>query len=506
MASEARWRVAGNCGQLLPISAARAISRRSADEAANLTPLVSFNGGDGSNPVGAGVIMDAKGNLFGTTFSGGAHGGGTVFEIAKTAEGYASTPTVLYSFCLLPNCADGQGPNGSLIFDAKGNLFGTTFGGGLSVGPSGGGTVFEIVKTAHGYASTLTTLIHFNTATGTGPSAGLIADGKGNLFGTTANSGPNDGQGTVFEIVKTAHGYASTPTVLVTFIGTNGGGSFAPVIADAHGNLFGTTFFGGANNKGVVFEIVKTAHGYASTPTVLYSFCSLSNCADGAGPEAGLIIDTKGNLFGTTTGDLVNAGTVFEIARTADGYASTPTTLVTFFCAPGNCGDGDRPGPRAGLIADPRGNLFGTTFNGGANGDGTVFKIAKTADGYASTPTTLADFDGSDGANPWGDLLADAKGTLFGTTNVGGANNRGTVFEVTDSGFIIFAGTPGKPNCFGQSVAALARQYGGLNAAAEALGYPSVRALQKAILEFCEPDEAAEHRKNNAGQSNSISP
>ena len=219
-----------------------------------------------------------------------------------------------------------------------------------------------------------------------------------------------------------------------------------------------------------------------------------------------MIIDTKGNLFGTTTGDLVNAGTVFEIARTADGYASTPTTLVTFFCAPGNCGDGDRPGPRAGLIADPRGNLFGTTFNGGANGDGTVFKIAKTADGYASTPTTLADFDGSDGANPWGDLLADAKGTLFGTTNVGGANNRGTVFEVTDSGFIIFAGTPGKPNCFGQSVAALARQYGGLNAAAEALGYPSVRALQKAILEFCEPDEAAEHRKNNAGQSNSISP
>ena len=431
MASEARWRVAGNCGQLLPISAARAISRRSADEAANLTPLVSFNGGDGSNPVGAGVIMDAKGNLFGTTFSGGAHGGGTVFEIAKTAEGYASTPTVLYSFCLLPNCADGQGPNGSLIFDAKGNLFGTTFGGGLSVGPSGGGTVFEIVKTAHGYASTLTTLIHFNTATGTGPSAGLIADAKGNLFGTTANSGPNDGQGTVF-------------------------------------------------------EIVKTAHGYASTPTVLYSFCSLSNCADGAGPEAGLIIDTKGNLFGTTTGDLVNAGTVFEIARTADGYASTPTTLVTFFCAPGNCGDGDRPGPRAGLIADPRGNLFGTTFNGGANGDGTVFKIAKTADGYASTPTTLADFDGSDGANPWGDLLADAKGTLFGTTNVGGANNRGTVFEVTDSGFIIFAGTPGKPNCFGQSVAALARQYGGLNAAAEALGYPSVQALQEAIMAFCE--------------------
>jgi uncharacterized repeat protein (TIGR03803 family) len=121
-----------------------------------------------------------------------------------------------------------------------------------------------------------------------------------------------------------------------------------------------------------------------------------------------------------------------------------------------------------------------------------VFEIAKTDHGYASTPTTLVSFcalgfpNCPDGAFPEGDLIADSKGNLFSTTAAGGANGLGTVFEVTDTGFVIFAGTPGKPNCFGQSVAALARQYGGLNAAAEALGFPSARALQKAILDFCE--------------------
>jgi uncharacterized repeat protein (TIGR03803 family) len=117
-----------------------------------------------------------------------------------------------------------------------------------------------------------------------------------------------------------------------------------------------------------------------------------------------------------------------------------------------------------------------------------VFEIAKTDGGYASTPTTLVSFNGTDGSGPFAGLIADPTGNLFGTTGFGGANDGGTVFEITDSGFVvrpIFAGTPGKPNCFGKSVSALARQYGGLNAAAAALGYPSVRALQKAIMEFC---------------------
>src|SRR6266404_4223628 len=190
--------------------------------AANLTPLVSFNGTDGARPR-AGLLADANGNLFGTTEAGGALGFGTVFEIAKTAGGYASTPTVLVSF---------------------------------------------------------------NRTNGALPLAGLIADANGNLFGTTVSGGAN-GHGTVFEIAKTAGGYATTPTILVSFNGTNGSFPVAGLIADANGNLFGTTLFGGANGQGTVFEIAKTASGYASTPTILVSFCAQTNCTDGANPPAG---------------------------------------------------------------------------------------------------------------------------------------------------------------------------------------------------------------------------
>ena len=475
---------------------------------ANLTPLVSFSGADGSNPQGK-LISDAQGNLFGTTELGGANGQGvfshgTVFELAKTASGYASTPTTLVSFCSLPNCADGEHPAGGLIADANGDLFGTTQSGGAN----GRGAVFEIVKTASGYASTPTILVDFcslaNCADGAAPSAGLIFDTDGNLFGTTRDGGVNGGSfsGTVFEIPKILGGYASTPTTLVSFCSplpncTEGAAPQASLIVDRKGNLFGTTTEGGANASesvfsGTVFEIAKTHRGYATTPTTLVSFCSLANCADGRVPFGNLIFDTDGNLFGTTFGGpfpigMGGAGTVFEIAKTAGSYSGTPTTLVSF-CSLPNCVDGEHPA--AGLIADTKGNLFGTTENGGANGRGTVFEIVKTASGYASTPTILVDFcslaDCADGEGPVAGLIADPKGNLFGTTNVGGANNAGVVFEVTDSGFVIFAGTPGKPSCLRKSVRALARQYGGLNAAAAALDYPNVPALQNAISDFCE--------------------
>jgi uncharacterized repeat protein (TIGR03803 family) len=169
-----------------------------------------------------------------------------------------------------------------------------------------------------------------------------------------------------------------------------------------------------------VFEIAKTKHGYASTPTTLVSFCALPNCADGSFPVAGLIADANGNLFGTTAGGGAHdSGTVFEIAKTKHGYASTPTTLISFCALPG-CADGSAP--MAGLISDADGNLFGTTADGGVYDDGTVFEIAKTKHGYASTPTTLVSFDGDNGDFPLAGLIADAHGNLFGTTDSGGAH------------------------------------------------------------------------------------
>jgi uncharacterized repeat protein (TIGR03803 family) len=379
---------------------------------ANLTTLFSGNGFEAS-----GVIADANGDLFGTTVDEGADDAGTVFEIAKTPTGYASTPTLVASF----TGESSSGPVASLIADSNGDLFGTTEGGGAD----NAGTVFAIAKTAGGYASTPATLAAFNSADGFSIEGGLIADSNGDLFGTTSGGGAFDG-GTVFEIAKTAIGYASTPITLASFNGSPITGPAAGLVADADGDLFGTTKGSGADDDGTVFEIAKTANGYASTPITLVSF----NGVDGSDPMAGLIVDTNGDLFGSTTGvDLdgnpIADGTVFEIKKTAAGYASTPTTLVNF-----NGTNGELP--TDSLIAD----LFGTTKGGGTNGDGTVFEIAKTADGYTSAPITLVNFNGVDGIAPEASLIPDANGDLFGTTTPAGQFDDGTVFEVTGSGFV----------------------------------------------------------------------
>ncbi|HZZ25509.1 MAG TPA: choice-of-anchor tandem repeat GloVer-containing protein [Roseiarcus sp.] len=329
-----------------------------------LTTLVSFNGANGAGP--GSLIADANGDIFGTTALGGANEDGTVFEIPKTAGGYASTPTTLVSTL--------EAPERSLIADANGDLFGTTADGGAN----GLGSVVEIAKTAGGYASTPTTLVSFNGTNGEFPEGSLIVDSNGDLFGTALQGGANDG--TVFEIVKSAGGYASMPTTLDSFNVADGVDPQAGLIADANGDLFGTTALGGANGDGTAFEIAKTAGGYASMPTTLVSF----NETNGGDPIASLIADANGDLFGTTAGGGANeGGTVFEIAKTAGGYASMPTTLVSFNDANGEL-------PEGGLIADANGDLFGTTDGGGANGDGGVFEIAKTAGGMPARPPRLS--------------------------------------------------------------------------------------------------------------------
>jgi uncharacterized repeat protein (TIGR03803 family) len=438
LATDGRVSRRTGCLMLILLSA---MALSTAASAQTLTTLVNFNGSNGNYVSQGGVIADANGNLFGLTETGGAYGYGTVFEISKTAGGYASAPTTLVSF----NMSDGGVPDGGLIVDANGNLFGTTAYGGAY----GDGTVFEVAKTTTGYASTPTILASFDGGDGEFPLASLIADASGNLFSTTQIGGASyvsstsPGIGTVFEIAKTVGVYADTPTTLVNFDGGNGDRSEAPLLADAGGNLYGTTTYGGASyasqtspGYGTVFEIAKTTGGYASTPTTLVSF----NYSDGFYPDAGLIADANGDLFGTAEfGGPSGYGTVFEIAKTADGYASTPITLVNF-----NFSDGAYPD--AGLIADANGNLFGTTIGGGASGNGTVFEIVKIGTGYASTPTTLVSFDGTNGWYRISGLTADADGNLFGTTTLGGTSydpsdpsnspGYGTVFEITGSGFV----------------------------------------------------------------------
>ncbi len=223
----------------------------------------------------------------------------------------------------------------------------------------------------------------------------LIADANGDLLGTTQTGGLY-GDGTVFELQNTTTGYASTPVTLISFDANDGATPSGSLMADANGDLFGTTTYGGQYGDGTVFEIAKTGTTYASTPTTLVSF----NGTDGSYLVGTLMMDANGDLFGTAdTGGTYGVGTVFEIpvdSSSPTGYASTPTTLVTF-----NGDNGGYPGAGS-LIADANGDLFGTTEYGGGtggpyDGGGTVFEIAYTPGiGYASTPTTLATFINGD--------------------------------------------------------------------------------------------------------------
>ena len=183
--------------------------------------------------------------------------------------------------------------------------------------------MFEVAKTGGRYAAAPTTLVRFNGDDGAYLDAGLIADAAGDLFGT-ASAGGASGDGTVFEIAKTGGRYASTPATLVSFNGDNGSepAEAAGLIADAAGDLFGTTAVGGANNDGTVFEIAKTGGSY--TLKTLVSF----NLDDGAFPEAGLVADAAGDLFGTTQDGGGEAGTVFELVKIGGGY--TLKTLASF--------------------------------------------------------------------------------------------------------------------------------------------------------------------------------
>src|ERR1700690_2745696 len=281
--------------------------------AAQETVLHSFNhnGTDGQRPA-AGLIFDAaKINLYGTTNSGGTYGYGTVFELTPQSGG-GWTERVLYSFCLQANCTDGAAPYAGLKFDAAGNLYGTTTAGGTY----GYGTVFELTP-AMGGSWTEQVLYSFcsrtNCTDGAAPYAGLIFDAAGNLYGTTiaggiynTNSSCTGGCGTVFEMTPAGGGW--TETVLYSFCPAmycfDGAQPYAGLIFNAAGNLlYGTTYAGGTGgNGGTVFELTPAVGG-GWTEAVLYSFCPENFCEyrfDGFNPYAGLVIDAADDLYGTT--------------------------------------------------------------------------------------------------------------------------------------------------------------------------------------------------------------
>ena len=371
-----------------------------ADAASKYKVLHAFNGKDGADP-SADLIFDAAGNLYGSTEQGGAYGPGTVFKLTPNADG-SWTESVLHSF----NGSDGQLPKAGLIFDAAGNLYGTTSEGGTH----NFGTVFKLTPNADG-SWTESVLHSFNGSDGASPEAGLTFDAAGNLYGTTG------GPGTAFKLTPNADG-SWTESVLHYFK-PNVLGPEAGLIFDATGNLYGTTYGGGTDNLGTVFKLTPNADG-SWTESVLHSF----NSGDGANPWAGLIFDATGNLYGTTeSGGAHNFGTVFKLTPNAD-RSWTESVLYRFR------GDPASTPIFAGLIFDGAGNLYGTVSGASASSGGAAFKLSPDQDG-GWTYSLLHVFQGKPAHTPYGGLVLGSAGTLYGTTGSCSSRCQGVVYQIT---------------------------------------------------------------------------
>jgi uncharacterized repeat protein (TIGR03803 family) len=384
------------------------------------------NGTDAASPVGP-LIFDNAGNLYGTSQAGGTHNAGAVFEFMPKAGGGWSEQ-VLYSFDSLSGGADGVAPFGGLVRDAAGHLYGTTYDGGAY----NGGTVFELAQKNGSWTERVLHSFRTSGPDGEWPIEGLTLDAKGNLYGVTTAGGSTRtgncdpaGCGTVFELTPGANGIW-TEKILHSFSdsenGGDGGGPFSVPIFDAAGNLYGTTSVGGTYGAGTVFELTPTESGEWAEK-ILYSFGSYVN--DGTNPYAGVTLDAAGNLYGTAHqgGDTVEHlwGIVFELTPAAGG-TWTETVLHNFESGT------DGAYPLGALVLDAAGNLYGTTNAGGIAGEGTAFELTPADGNWIET--ILADFGNTNGANPQSGLTFGQQGNLYGTTMRGGAGKVGVLFAI----------------------------------------------------------------------------
>lgn len=506
-----------------------------------LTVLYSFTGGlDGSGPRGA-LMRDSTGNLYGTTESGGSAGAGVVFKLDPSGQ-----LTVLYSFT---GGADGASPFAGVVQDPAGNLYGTTAYGGSAQLSAGYGVVYRLSPAG------LLTVMHTFTGAPDGayPFAGVILD-AGSLYGTTYVGGSSNA-GLVYQVDG-----VNTETVLYNFTGgTDGANPYAGVIRNSAGEIYGTTYYGGVAGYGVVYKLGRAGHekviysfsggmdganpyagvirdsagyfygttlyGGASRAGVVYKLDTASNesvlygftgAAGGANPYAGVIHDSSGNLYGVAAyGGASGLGTVFKVdpagrqtvlfgfPEAIGGFAPGSSLLLDgtgnlYGTAPqgGALGEGvvykigrhghetvlhsfggtDGSGPGSGLVGDAAGNLYGTTFNGGAAGYGAVYKIDS-----AGNETVLYSFTGgADGSNPYGGVVLDAAGNLYGTTWYGGSGEGGVIFKIDITGHATvlykFTSAPGAS----RSYSTLARDpAGNLYGTAYAGGTAGVGAVYK---------------------------
>jgi uncharacterized repeat protein (TIGR03803 family) len=325
------------------------------------------------------VVLDAAGNLYGATLYGGL--AGMVYKVNTAGQ-----ETGLYSF---PAAPGGTIPFAGVTRNSAGDLYGVTQQGGAA----NAGAVYKVDA-----AGRETALYSFSGgADGNYPEADVVLDSAANVYGTTLGGGTS-GQGVVFKL-----GPSGQETVLYSFTGGADGGYPNGVILDSAGNIYGTTAFGGAGSatgaqEGVVFKLDA-----AGLETVLHAFTGLS---DGGTPESGVIRDSSGNLYGTTAEGGLGAGVVYRLDPSGQ-----ETVLYTF------TGGDDGGSPFAGLTLDPAGNLYGTALNYGSGGGGVVFELDA-----AGHYTVLYSFtvDGPDGSAPFAGVVRDSSGNLYGTASAGG--------------------------------------------------------------------------------------
>ena len=393
-------------------------------QAQNYKVIFSFAGPDGAFP-NSGFLVDASGNVYGTTSGGGLQfprcpdGCGTIFRLSPTASGRWSIGE--YKFRGGTN--DGAEPAGGLVADQAGNIYGVTTGGGSA----GFGTVF---KTTFGSLNE-TPVYSFQggLADGAYPAAGLAIDTAGNLYGTTTEGGQYN-KGAVFELSPNSSG-GWTETVIYSFSGAADGWSpYAPLTLDAAGNLYGTTVAGGnastcLSGCGVVFELSPDSSG-GWTETVLHAF----DYSDGKWPQAKLVFDASGSLYGTVVwggnvstscqfGSSIGCGVVFELSNVNGQW--NEKTIFTF-----NDANGANP---FGLAVDPSGNLFGATGDGGAGQAGTVYRLTRGPNGFWNEKVIQPFSAGTGGGGPSG-VTFDSSGKIFGAATYAGTTGYGVIFSI----------------------------------------------------------------------------
>jgi uncharacterized repeat protein (TIGR03803 family) len=381
--------------------------------AATTNVIFSFEGGNGEY-ADTDLETDGAGNIYGTTVLGGDFGGGTVFRLSPTANGWVHT--VLYSFT---GGSDGGEPYKGVSIDRAGNLYGTAVTGGSGSCEGGCGVAYKLTNSGGTWNQTV---IHAFTGgdDGSGPGARLTVDGSGNVYGMAPTGGAY-GVGTIYKIHQVQSG-AWTLDVIHTFTGgADGGTGSAGRMILRNGHLYGAATTGGTYGSGAIFELTPRGNREWDLRTI-YSF---RGQPDGSFPYGALLFDAAGNIYGTTYyGGANGIGSVYKLSRRSIGEWNE--NLLYSFQDDGVDGNS----PISNLVFDGAGNLYGTTSEGGL-GSGTIFKLSPVSGGQWAE-SVVHSFKGSpDGAFAYNGMVVDRFGNFYGATVHGGDDDDGSIYKFT---------------------------------------------------------------------------